>query len=371
MDAQRLKDSFAKVAVHGDEVPLFFYSDLFLRHPEARELFPVAMNAQRDRLVQALMQIVSNVDNLSELVPFLEGLGREHRKFRAVAEHYSAVGVSLLAALAHFSGPDWTPGLEADWRDAYGLVAKVMIEAAQADESLHPAWWDATVINHELRSYDIAVFRVNTHQRLPYAAGQSVAIESADLPRIWRFYSMANTPREDGTLDFHVQMTDGGMLSSVLVRGLRVGSRLRLGQAVGGFTLDRLPERDILLVAGGTGLAPVKAIAEQVAELPAPPRVHLFLGARRAEGLYDLPDLEKMAAQLPWFAVVPAVSDEPDYPGERGLISDVVARSGSWDRHEVYVAGPTAMVAATVDKLTSASVPAEQIHVEDFGWSTS
>jgi NAD(P)H-flavin reductase/hemoglobin-like flavoprotein len=371
MDAQRLKDSFAKVAVHGDEVPLFFYSDLFLRHPETREFFPVAMDAQRDRLVQALMQIVSNVDNLSELAPFIQGLGRDHRKFGAVAEHYNAVGASLLAALAHFSGPDWTPGLEAEWQDAYGLVAKVMIEAAQADESLHPAWWDATVINHELRSFDIAVFRVTTHQRLPYAPGQSVAIESADVPRIWRFYSMANAPREDSTLDFHIQMTDGGALSSVLARGLRVGSRLRLGQAVGGFTLDKLPERDILLVAGGTGLAPVKAIAEQVAELPDPPRVHLFFGARRAEGLYDLPDLEKMAAQRPWFTVVSAVSDEPDYPGERGLISDVVTRSGSWDRHEVYVAGPTAMVEATVGKLTSARVPAEQIHVEDFGWSTS
>ena len=159
-----------------------------------------------------------------------------------------------------------------------------------------------------------------------------------------------------------IQMTDGGALSSVLSRGLRVGSRLRLGQAVGGFTLDKLLERDILLVAGGTGLAPVKAIAEQVAELPDPPRVHLFFGARRAEGLYDLPDLEKMAAQRPWFTVISAVSDEPDYPGERGLISDVVTRSGSWDRHEVYVAGPTAMVEATVDKLTSARVPADRIH---------
>ena len=71
--------------MHGDEVPLFFYSDLFLRHPETRDFFPVAMNAQRDRLVQALMRIVSNVDNLSEVVPFIQGLGRDHRKFGAVA----------------------------------------------------------------------------------------------------------------------------------------------------------------------------------------------------------------------------------------------------------------------------------------------
>ena len=64
MDVQRLKDSFARAAMHGDAVPLFFYSDLFLRHPETRELFPVSMAAQRDRLVHALATIVSEVDRL-------------------------------------------------------------------------------------------------------------------------------------------------------------------------------------------------------------------------------------------------------------------------------------------------------------------
>ena len=112
MDAQRLKDNFAKVAVYGDEVPLFFYSDLFLRHPETREFFPVAMNAQRDRLVQALMQIVSNVDNLSEVVPFIQGLGRDHRKFGAVAGHYERRRCQLArrAGSLQWAGLDSWPG---------------------------------------------------------------------------------------------------------------------------------------------------------------------------------------------------------------------------------------------------------------------
>src|SRR5580700_5249399 len=141
LDAARLRESFARVSMHGDEVPLFFYSDLFIKHPEVRELFPVSMAAQRGHLVDALVKIVSQVDSVNELAAFLQGLGRDHRKFGAVTEHYDAVGDSLLATLEHFSGPDWTPELAADWKAAYDLIGSIMTTAASADEELQPPWW--------------------------------------------------------------------------------------------------------------------------------------------------------------------------------------------------------------------------------------
>jgi NAD(P)H-flavin reductase len=170
-------------------------------------------------------------------------------------------------------------------------------------------------------------------------------------------------------MDFHVRMVDGGTLSMVLTRGLAVGAPLRLGAPVGTLTYQPGSRRDVLLVAGSTGLAPLKAIAEQIAGLPDPPRVHLFFGARTADGLYDLAYLEKMAAASPWLTVVPAVSDESAFPGERGMLPDVVARSGNWRGRDVYACGPTPVVEATVDQLTALGVPPEQIHIEDFGWS--
>jgi NAD(P)H-flavin reductase len=372
LDTNRLKESFAHVAMHGDEVALFFYSDLFLRAPAVRDLFPVSMSAQRDRLLTALGTIVSDVDNLDTLVPFLRGLGRDHRKFGALAEHYDVVGASLLATLAHFSGPAWTDGLAADWKAAYALVGQVMVEAAREDQDVHPPWWDATVTGHERRSFETAVFRVNPEQRLDYAPGQSVAVQSEDCPRIWRFYSMANAPREDGTLDFHVRMVDGGSLSPVLTWRVGTGSRVRLGPPVGTLTLADAPERDIVMVAGSTGLAPLKAIIDQLSRMAGPPRVHLFFGARTAEGLYDLPSLEKMAAEFGWLTVTHAVSGDPGdrtYMGERGMITDVLSRHGSWHAHDAYVCGSTAMVGAAVERLGVLGVPGEHIHVEDFGWS--
>jgi NAD(P)H-flavin reductase/hemoglobin-like flavoprotein len=371
LDVQRLKESFARVAMHGDAVPLFFYSDLFLRHPDTRDLFPVSMATQRDRLVHALARIVSDVDNLDDLTVYLQGLGADHRKFGTVAEHYPAVGASLLATLAHFNGPDWTPELAADWKAAYDLVAQVMIEAADEDAKTRPPFWNATVLTHELRRFDIAAFRLATTEPLGYLPGQSVSVESPERPRMWRLYSMANAPRDDLTMDFHIRMIDGGALSMVLTRGLAVGARLRVGPPVGALTYAPGSPRDVLLVAGSTGLAPLKAIAEQISGLGAPPRVHLFFGARTADGLYDLADLEKMAARYPWLTVVPAVSDDPGFRGERGRLPDVVARHGTWREHDTYVSGPTEMVEATVAQLTALGVPQGQIHVEDFGWSES
>ena len=369
MDARRLKDSFARIAMHGDEVPLFFYSDLFIKHPEVRDMFPISMKAQREHLVTALAQIVSSFDRVDELRAFLRGLGRDHRKFGAAAEHYDAVGDSLLATLAHFAGDSWTPDLAADWGDAYSLVARVMSEAAKDDEAANPACWRGTVISCERKAYDISVLQVRPEPRLEFAPGQSVAIETPLRPRLWRYYSIANAPREDGTLDFHVRLIDGGAVSMALTYGQTVGGTLRLGPPVGVLTFDAKSRRDVLMVAGSTGLAPLKAIVEQVAGLQVPPHVHLFFCARAADGLYDLPSLEKMAAEHHWLTVVPATSADRRFRGETGSVPDVVMRAGNWSGHDVYLAGPTEMVRETSDRLTSAGTPGDQIHIEDFGWS--
>src|SRR3712207_6812286 len=109
-----MRASFAKAEAHGDQAPLWFYSHLFLAHPETRDLFPVSMAHQRDRLFAALGEVVARVDDLDSLVPILRQLGQDHRKFGTVAAHYPAVGASLLATLEHFD-PRWNDALAEDW----------------------------------------------------------------------------------------------------------------------------------------------------------------------------------------------------------------------------------------------------------------
>jgi NAD(P)H-flavin reductase/hemoglobin-like flavoprotein len=367
LDIDRLKASFTRIAMHGDEVPLHFYADLFLKHPETRTMFPVSMQAQRAHFMDALVTIVSGVESVDGLATFLRDLGRGHRKFGTLAGHYDAVADSLLATFAYFCGDAWDAALEADWRNAYQQIARVMSAAAHEDEQHRPAYWLGTVVGHESRAFDVAVLTMRTEPRLEYLPGQSVAIESPARPRLWRYYSMANAPRLDGTVEFHVRLVDGGAVSMALTATTSVGDELRLGPPVGVLRLDTASGRDILMVAGSTGLAPLKAMLGQVAALPQPPRVHLFFGARHADGLYDLPSLEKMAAEHRWLTVVPAVSDGR-FAGQVGALADIVTRHGTWSG-DAYVAGPTEMVKDTTSKLAAAGMPVSQIHVEDFGWS--
>ena len=362
MDIPAMRANFARVGAHGDDAPLWFYAHLFLSHPETRELFPVSMAHQRDRLFAALGEVVARVDDLDGLVPILQQLGRDHRKFGTVAAHYPAVGASLLATLAHFD-PQWDDALAASWSEAYSVVADVMVAAADEDAG-SPPWWDAEVVAHERRTIDVAVLEVRPREPLPYLPGQSISIETDLRPKLWRWYSPANAPRPDGSIELHVKARDGGPVSSALVRLLTVGDVVRLGPPVGGLVLDADSDRDLLLVAGGTGLAPVKALLDQVARQGPARRVDLFLGVRTDDDLYDEADLRRLEAEHTWLTVTRAVSRDKGSPLEHGDIGDVVVRHGPWTGRDAYVAGNAATVEDTVDRLVRSGVPSARVRTE-------
>jgi NAD(P)H-flavin reductase/hemoglobin-like flavoprotein len=366
MDPAALKGSWARVARHGDAVPSFFYAALFTAEPQLRSMFPMSMADQRDRLVSALGQIVAGVDHLDAAVPFVQGLGRDHRRFDVRPEHYPAVGEALLATLGHFLGDAWTPALAAEWTAAYQLIAQVMVEAAEQAGST-PAYWTATVVEHQRRGLDIAVVRLRPTLPYPYVAGQSCAMEIPDRARLWRYYSPANPPRLDGLIELHVKAVPGGQVSTAVVYALQDGDTVRIGAPIGQrLTLEPGSGRGLLLVAGGTGLAPLKALVGQVAAENGRRRVTLFVGARTRADLYDLPALDAMARDCPWLTVVPALSHDPWHSGARGTVGDVAMRFGRWDDHDVYVCGSAAMTAATRERLLAAGIAGERIRCEDY-----
>ena len=371
MDAGRLRPSWSRVAANGEQVANHFYAWLFVAHPELREMFPLSMAGQRDKLVAALGHIVSNADQADVLVPFVRALGRDHRRFGVVTGHYGQIGEALLATLAYFEGDAWTAQLSADWLAAYDLVAATMTAAAEEAERYQPAWWDGEVTAHERRCPDLAVFTIRPNVRLDYQCGQSVAVESHLRPRVWRYLSPANAPRQDGTLDFHVRAVAGGLLSPALVYSLRVGDVLHVGAPLGErLLLDHTGTRDLLLISGGTGLAPLKALVEEVARYAgmgaAPRRVELVVGARVGTDLYDLAALQEMERRCPWLTVVPAVSEESAYLMPAGDAVDVALRREAATGRIVHVCGSREMVAGTIQRLMEAGVPAADIHYEDF-----
>jgi len=366
-----IRESFALVADSSDNVVSHFYAVLFTEYPALRDMFPPMMDGQRDRLFQALVRIVGQADHPDSLADYLRTLGRDHRKFGAQPEHYDMVWRCLISALKRYAGTAWTPDMDAAWLAAYQLIAGTMIEAAEEDAQLAPAWWNARVIGHEMRTPDVAVVTLQPDAAYEFRAGQFLSLETQRWPRVWRHYSIANAPRPDNTLTLHVRTIPAGWVSTALVNHTRVGDTVRLGPACGTMVCNTTSMRDVLCVAGGTGLAPIKAMIEDMARWNTTRQVRLFYGARHDDELYDLAELERLAYRRRWLSVIPAVSHDPRYPGERGMLPDVVARHGEffehWAGHEVYVSGSVPMVKATIARLQELNIPLASIRFDAYG----
>ncbi|APU17906.1 MULTISPECIES: FAD-binding oxidoreductase [Actinoalloteichus] len=360
-----IRDSYALIEPHADEVARFFYGMLFSLAPQTRELFPVNMEVQRSRLLRALVHFVQMVDRPDDLLPFLRQLGRDHRKFGVVVSHYEAVGTALLSAIKKFAGDAWNPKIELAWAEAYTIMATTMQQAADADEN--PAWWNAQVIDHQRLSWDLALVRVQPQHPVPYRAGQYVSVEVPQRPRLWRYLTPANSPGPDGSIEFHVRAVDGGWVSRSIVGHTQYGDHWRIGPPMGRMSVDREQGRDVLMVAGGTGLAPMRAVLDELARYGENPRVHLFVGGRTLDDLYDLDNLHRLSITNPWLTVVPVVESGPLRSGmEQGTLADVVTRYGAWTEREVLVCGSPSMIRATVSRMLVAGTPLERIRYDPF-----
>ncbi|GAA0583242.1 oxidoreductase [Kribbella sandramycini] len=375
MDAQALQRSWDRVTEHGEQVPLYFYSHLFVSHPQVRPMFPLSMSNQRDKFVGALGRIVSHADQLENDAAFLQHLGRDHRKYAVLAEHYDAVGGSLCATLMHFLGAEWDEELAAHWTAAYQVVARIMVEAAEMSSESTPDWWEAEVVSAERRTMDLTLLTVRPRSPFSFRPGQSVSMEIPQRPKQWRYFSPANAPRADSSIDLHVQQIDGGQVSPAVVRSLKVGDTVKLGAPVG----ERLTRRtgdptDLLLVAGGTGLAPLLAVLEQIhlewERAGSGPLVHLLHGVRMPWHLYERTRLRQLAEQRAWFEYTEVVSDDPSYPGTRGKVGTVAGRQLLYGRTAMVCGGPQ-MVAHTLEQLAAAGMSPEHVKYEHFYYAAA
>ncbi|HEY2076075.1 MAG TPA: globin domain-containing protein [Streptosporangiaceae bacterium] len=363
---QRLvKESFARIVSAGPAVMEYFYARLFTVSPRTRSLFPMSMTAQRERVFAALARLIWSLDDPPRRTEILSRLGRDHRRFGVTEAHYAPFMATLRDTAEHFSGSEWTPQTASAWQATLDYVAGTMRAAAEDDARTSPPWWTAEIVSHELRSPGVAVLRLRPSQPLPYQAGQYVPVQVTRWPRIWRPYSIATAPRPGGLIELHVRAVPGGLVSNTLVHHSDVGDCVLLGAADGRMTLAE-SDRDLLCVAGGTGLAPIKAIIEQALarQTPGRPRkITLFFGTRQHFDLYDLEDLQLLESACSSLRVIPVLSDEPGYGGLVGTLPDVVGNLGLFEDAEAYVCGPAAMVTRTT-ALLAASIPEGQLHYD-------
>ncbi|WP_321795482.1 FAD-binding oxidoreductase [Caballeronia sp. J97] len=226
---------------------------------------------------------------------------------------------------------------------------------------------DASVFRITQPAPDVTVLqlRLPIGVRAKFRAGQYLQIHLDD--ETVRNYSMANPPHQSDSVHLHVRHVPGGRFSEGVLKELAVGKKLRIELPYGEFFFRDESEKPVILVATGTGFAPVKSIVEDAIKRKLARPMKLYWGARRKEDLY-LADLARKWHDDGHVAFIPTLSDpDDDWTGRTGLVHRaVLADHPSLAGHQVYACGNPAMTSAARDEFTRAGLPENEFFCDAF-----
>jgi phenol hydroxylase P5 protein len=256
----------------------------------------------------------------------------------------------------------------------------VVIEAdldVDEDVEVHPVQdYTGTVVALDEIARDTRRLVIELDRPMEFNAGQYMKFEvpGKDCDRT---YSIANPPTEHQRLEFHIRRTPGGLASDGWIFGaMAVGDPVRLSGPYGRFVLKVGDDRDAVLVAGGTGLAPIKSMIRHALENGAyEGHLTLYQGGRSREWLYDVEELRRLEAEYTdQFSYRPCLSEETaEQVGAEsgsygyGLVTDVIAADHpTLTGCAGYLCGPPPMVEAALKTLMSKRLFPRDIYREDF-----
>jgi CDP-4-dehydro-6-deoxyglucose reductase len=209
---------------------------------------------------------------------------------------------------------------------------------------------------------------------LAWLPGQYLDVLLSDGKR--RAFSNANAPTPDRHIELHVRRVAGGGFSEYVFETLTVGMQLQVEAPLGTFVARGYSDRAMLLVAGGTGFAPIKAIIEHLIARQSinPPvgQVQLYWGARVASDLYLESMVRQWADELAWFDYQAVLSEAmPHDPlHRRGLVHDIVlADHPDLTAHDLYMSGPPALIDAGRHAFTAAGLPPDRLYYDSFDYA--
>ena len=215
---------------------------------------------------------------------------------------------------------------------------------------------------------NIAEIEVATPWPIDFRAGQYF---NWKIPGIEpdRSFSAANRPGTE-TIVFHVRIYPGGAVSGFVKDRLGAGDVIALEGPYGHFRLSENDFRPAILVAGGTGMAPIRAVLDDAFARGDGRPMKFFYGARAQADLYCLGDMAKWMGARDGFSFTPVLSDEPadsDWDGARGLVTEVLEiQMGDAFGAEAYLCGPPPMIDAAIPVLLAAGIDEHDICYDKF-----
>lgn len=224
-------------------------------------------------------------------------------------------------------------------------------------------------------TYDIkeVTLKLNDSQALDFQAGKYVqfvvpAYELTPDP-VYRAYSISSSPARKDQVELEIRLVPNGICTTYVFQHLKVGDSVNINGPYGDFHL-RDSDRDILFVAGGSGMAPIKSILLDMVERGIRRKATYFFGARAVRDLFLVEEMRELEKKLPGFKFVPALSNpEPgdNWEGEKGLITEVLSRHFErLDNHEAYLCGSPGMIDASIKVFKAKGLPDEFTFYDKF-----
>lgn len=250
------------------------------------------------------------------------------------------------------------------------LAVREIREASQ----IAPRKLPCRVMKIEPLCHDVRRLYLKTpgSERLQYLPGQYIDILLGGGRR--RGFSLAGTPDSSDLLELHIRRVPGGTFTGFVFEELKEGALLRLEGPFGQFYLREDSPRPLILMAGGTGFAPIKGILERAFQLGITRAMHFYWGVRSRRDLY-LDDLaRRWAEEHGNFRYIPVLSEpaaDDAWDGRRGWVHEaVLADHPVLSGFDCYMSGPPPMIEAARGAFTDRGLPAGQLFFDAFDFAT-
>jgi len=245
------------------------------------------------------------------------------------------------------------------------LDVEIEVDLSRAKKRLNRG----KVVKQEKLTHDITLLELEMDEAPVFKAGQYAKLSLECLPNISRAYSFASKPSADHTrVSFFIRHVPNGAFSSVVQQKNLVNANIELQGPFGEFYL-RDSDKPMLMIAGGSGLAPIVSILEQAKEKGCQRPVTVLLGARTQADVYGLKEIEKIAEGWPalfqFEQILSEESDESTWQGMKGYIGDHLANYATFNS-QVYLCGPPLMIDDCMKKLTLMGISPAEMFADRF-----
>ena len=214
--------------------------------------------------------------------------------------------------------------------------------------------------------------RLPASERFDFLAGQYLDVMLPQNRR--RSFSIASPPQPNGQLELHVRRVASGEFTEQVFSGMQAKTLLRIEGPLGQFWFRDNSPRPAVMIGGGTGYAPLRAMLRQLLERGDRRPLHLYWGAQSKVDLYEDAILRDWCVRYPNFVYTPVLSSPKDadaWTGRTGwvhaaMLEDYASQLASLD---VYASGPPAMVEAIRSELTARGLPKQQLYFDSFDFA--